>query len=320
MKNKTIFVTGCSGLLGSYITNLLLKKNYKVIGIDNFSRYGYLEHKFYNNKNFTLIKGDCKNYKLINKYIKISDYVIANAAQIGGIKAINKKQFDMFIENQKIIENTLISSVFCFKNFHMKKIIYISSSMIYEKNKKKISSEGDELNFSFPQSYYAFQKLTAERLVESAYEQYKMPYTIIRPFNIVGLFNKNKTKFMSHVIPDLIKKIKKNKKMIKLYGNGLQKRSFTHAKDIAEIVVKCVQLKKTNNKIYNVGKPGSISIKYLTKLIYYKIWPKGKLLIKKSKMIKNDVFFNEPNIIKLKKDIGIYPKTRIDSSINEILK
>ena len=125
---------------------------------------------------------------------------------------------------------------------------------------------------------------------------------------------------MSHVIPDLIKKIKKNKKMIKLYGNGLQKRSFTHAKDIAEIVVKCVQLKKTNNKIYNVGKPGSISIKYLTKLIYYKIWPKGKLLIKKSKMIKNDVFFNEPNIIKLKKDIGIYPKTRIDSSINEILK
>jgi UDP-glucose 4-epimerase len=320
MKIKKVFITGCSGFLGSYIVkNLLLTKKFEVFGIDNFSRYGYVKHDFYKNKNFTLIKGDCKNFNLINKYIKKSDYVIANAAIVGGIKKINENQFQNFIENQKIIETTLTSSINAYRKFHMQKIIFISSSMIYEKNKKKVSSEGDEARSAYPQSYYAFQKLCAERLIQAAHDQFKIPYTIIRPFNIIGSFEQANPKYFNHVIPDLIKKIKKNKKRITLYGNGSQKRSFTSARDISEIVVRCLKSKKTDNKIYNAGKNNSLSIKSLTKLIFKKINPNDKLIIKKGKTIKNDVLNNQPNISKIKKDINFCPKISVNEVLTEML-
>ena len=92
--------------------------------------------------------------------------------------------------------------------------------MVFESTNKWPSKEGSELRIPVPSSSYGFQKLSLEFFAKSAYQQYKLPYTIIRPFNCVGI-GESKAKSdksiksgnielaMSHVVPDLIQKILK---------------------------------------------------------------------------------------------------------------
>ena len=75
--------------------------------------------------------------------------------------------------------------------FHkLKKITVISSSMVFESAKKFPTKEGDERNIPPPKSTYGFQKLSCEYFAQGAYEQYNLPFTIIRPFNCVGIGEK----------------------------------------------------------------------------------------------------------------------------------
>ena len=75
-------------------------------------------------------------------------------------------------------------------------------------------------------------------LLKAASKQYGFKYNIIRPFNLIGKFEDDKVAKMSHVIPELINKLKKPSKKIKIYGDGSQERSFTSVSEAA----KCIYL------------------------------------------------------------------------------
>jgi UDP-glucose 4-epimerase len=162
-------------------------------------------------KNFHFIKSIAPKKSKILNYLKDCDTIIINAANIGGIKHLDKGFSKLFLENQNIFNSSLSAAIDAFKNYKLKKIILISTSMIYENNGKRFSKEEDDMKISYPKNFYAFQKLTSEMLLKAASKQYGFKYNIIRPFNLVGKFENNKISKMSHVIPELIKKFKKKK-------------------------------------------------------------------------------------------------------------
>ena len=112
-QNKTVLVTGSQGFIGSYICAELLKSDYYVIGVDNYSKYGRVIRSHDTNPNFRLIEVDCSSEIFKRKFIELDeketqiDYIVAGAAMIGGISYFHKFAYDLLATNEKIIANRL---------------------------------------------------------------------------------------------------------------------------------------------------------------------------------------------------------------------
>ncbi|MEM2121372.1 MAG: NAD-dependent epimerase/dehydratase family protein, partial [Candidatus Woesearchaeota archaeon] len=175
---KRVIVTGGAGFIGSNVVNELKNKGYEVCVIDNLSKK---ESKLRNDIKF--IKLDLTREKETIKAFKDYECVIHLAAKIGGIGYFHKYPATILSENNKI--NSSVFSA-CVKN-NIKRIIYISSSMVFESTKRFPSKEEDVYNIPPPKTAYGFSKLSGEYYCKAFYEEFGLKYTIIRPFNAYGI-------------------------------------------------------------------------------------------------------------------------------------
>jgi nucleoside-diphosphate-sugar epimerase len=315
---KKILITGSEGFLGTYLKNYYLKKNFKVVGLDNLSKYESRSNTVNSNNRFLFHKVDCSKEHKILKYLKECDSIIINAANIGGIKHLDNGYSTLFMENQNIFNASLNASIKAFKLYKLKKIILISTSMIYENNGSRSSNENEDLKISYPKNFYAFQKLTSEMLLKAASKQYGFKYTIIRPFNLIGKFEDDKVAKMSHVIPELINKLKKPSKKIKIYGDGSQERSFTSVSEAAKCIYLISSKKNCENQTFNVGSEESTSITKLIKLLSKVLKTKKKLV--KTKSFASDVKFNKCNSNKVFTYTAYKPRKKLEDIVRDLIK
>ncbi len=190
--------------------------------------------------------------------------------------------------------------------------------MVYEKSRKIYSLETETENIPYPENFYSFQKLSTERKIISANQQEKLNYIIIRPFNIVGKGDNYLFRKSSHVIPDIIKKINRNSKIINIYGNGKQSRSFIHFEDVSRAILQLTINNKIRNEIFNVGNEKQYSINQIIKKIL-KIKKIKNSTIKKNIGFKIDVLNNGANIKKIKKILNFNLEYNIDDIIKNYL-
>ena len=127
----TVLVTGGNGFIAGYLIQELLNSNYRVIAIDNFSKYGKVSKSYDENENFHLIEGDVKDVDLLFSILEDCDHVVAGAAMIGGISYFHEFAYDLIAENERIIAST-DAAIKVYQNFKLKKITVLSSSMVYE--------------------------------------------------------------------------------------------------------------------------------------------------------------------------------------------
>jgi UDP-glucuronate 4-epimerase len=317
---RTILVTGSAGFVGFHISKLLLKKNYKVIGVDNLNNYYSVSLKKNRNKelknfkNYTFVKLDiCKKNRIIKicKKFKIN-YILHLAAQAGVRHSINNP--DSYIKNNLIgFFNVIDAARLC----KVKHFVYASSSSVYGINKKKSFKESDLTDH--PSSLYGATKKSNEIIAHSYSYIYGLPVTGLRFFTVYGPYGR----------PDMslflfVKKILENKK-IEIFNYGRMRRSFTYVDDVARAVAKILfkipryqKLKKklTSDvstapfQIYNLGNPNDVGlIDYVKKIEFYlKKTPKKKFL----DLQLGDVISTKANIGKIKKDINY----RINKNIN----
>ena len=180
-----VILTGSQGFIGSYVCKDLLDKGYEVIGIDNFSKYGEVSRPHDAHPNFKLINLDLSGKPVVNINLEDVEYVIAGAAMIGGISYFHKYAYDLLATNERILANTFDLAIDLYKNHNLKKIVVLSSSMVFE-NTNQYPSEEDSIKFCPPPtSTYGFQKLASEYFAKGAFEQYGLPYTIVRPLIVL---------------------------------------------------------------------------------------------------------------------------------------
>ena len=215
-----ILVSGSAGFIGGYVCEELLGRGYEVVGIDNFSKYGKVKKSYDDHPKYTLVEGDVRDTKLMTELLADCDHFIAGAALIGGISYFHTYAYDLLAENERIIASSCDAAISAHKAGRLKKVTYLSSSMVFESTDHWPSKEGDERKIPPPLSSYGFQKLAVEYFARAAWDQYKLPYTILRPFNCVGIGESralgdveiesgNVKLAMSHVVPDLVQKVLK---------------------------------------------------------------------------------------------------------------
>lgn len=326
-----ILVTGNTGFIGGYLVEELLKQGHRVVGIDNYSKYGLIKKSYDNNPKYIFVKGDVKDTKLLKKLIKDCDHVVALAAMIGGISYFHDFAYDLLAENERILASTFDAAVYAFKKYQLKKITVISSSMVFESTNIFPTPENAVYTSPAPKSTYGFQKLASEYFARGAWEQYKLPYTIVRPFNCVGI-GESTTKIekkitsgnlkmaMSHVVPDLIYKAFYGQNPLHILGNGKQIRHFTYGGDIAKGIIKAIISPKAKNEDFNISTDESTTILDLAKLIWKKINPQKSFHYVSDKPFEYDVQKRIPDTHKAKRLLGFEARTTLDQMLNEVIE
>ncbi len=310
-KGKKILVTGGAGFIGSELVKQLLKKSYKVRVIDDLSKS---ETKIQQNCEF--IKADLTDKKAAFLAMEGIDYCIHLAAKIGGIGYFHKYPATILSENNKMYSSVFEAAVLQ----KVKRIIYLSSSMVFESTNKFPSKENDLLKIAPPVSAYGFSKLTGEKYCYAFHEEFGLDYTIIRPFNAYGVSEKPEAEVgYAHVIPDLIKKILSGQYPVELLGNGKQTRCFTHVSDIARGIILSLENPKAKNEDFNIGSEEEIKIIDLAKLIFKLCNINKPFKVKFISPFKHDIERRVPLSRKTKKILGWKSQKNLEAELPIII-
>ncbi|HLD21847.1 MAG TPA: NAD(P)-dependent oxidoreductase [Patescibacteria group bacterium] len=325
-----ILVTGAAGFIMGYTIEELLKQGHEIIGIDNYSKYGRIKKSYDTNPHYTFVEGDAKDVALLKKCIVDCDQVIAAAAMIGGISYFHEFAYDLLAENERITASTFDAAIWAHKNHKLQKINILSSSMVFESATTFPSKEGDQSNCPPPQSTYGFQKLSCEYFAKGAFEQYKLPYTIIRPFNCVGvgeqralsdkdIYSGNVKLAMSHVVPDLVQKILKGQDPLHILGSGDQIRHYTYGGDLARGIRMCIENPKAINEDFNISTDRSTNVLELAQLIWKLIQPEKEFRYTSDEPFIYDVQKRVPDTSKAKELLEFSADTSLETILLEVI-
>ena len=325
-----ILVTGAAGFIAGYLVEELLNHGHEVIGIDNFHKYGRTEKSYDSHPGYRFIEGDVKDTSLLKEAVEDCDQIVAGAAIIGGISLFHEYAYDLLAENERIISSSFDAAIWAYQNRKLRKINVMSSSMVFESTSTYPTLEGEQLRCPPPLSTYGFQKLSCEYFAKGAWEQYKLPYTIIRPFNCIGIGEKralcdkeilsgNVKLAMSHVVPDLVQKVLKGQDPLHILGKGTQVRHYTYGSDLAEGIRLCVESEKAINEDFNLSTPVSTTVLELAELIWKKINGEKPFHYVSDAPFVYDVQKRVPSVEKAKRVLGFEAKTSLSDALDEII-
>jgi len=325
-----ILVTGSAGFIAGYLVEELLTAGYEVVGLDDFSKYGPIEHSYDRNPNYRLVRGDAKDTELVASLLADCDHFVAAAAIIGGITLFHERTYDLLAENERITATAFDAAIRAHREGRLRKITIISSSMVYESAVVFPTPEGEQRRCAPPQSTYGFQKLATEYFAQGAYEQYKLPFTIVRPFNCVGVGEKrarseaevlsgNIRLAMSHVVPDLVQKVLKGQDPLHIFGDGGQIRCYTYGGDLAHGIRLAIESPGALNEDFNLSTRQATTVRELAELIWRKVRGGKPLQLVSDKPYRYDVQRRIPSVEKAGRLLGFEARTTLDEALDEII-
>ena len=325
-----ILVTGSAGFIAGYLVEDLLVAGHEVIGLDNFSKYGPLERSFDSNPRYRGVVGDAKDAKLLRGLLEGCDHFVAGAAIIGGIALFHDLAYDLIAENERITASAFDAAIQAHRSGSLRKVTVISSSMVFESATSFPTEEGEQHRCPPPRSTYGFQKLATEYFARGALEQYGLPYTIVRPFNCVGVGERralsgkqvlsgNVRLAMSHVVPDLVQKLVKGQDPLHILGDGGQVRHYTYGGDLARGIRLAIESAGATNEDFNLSTAESTTVRELAELAWAKVREDGPARIASDSPYPYDVQRRVPSVEKARRVLGFEATTPLSRSLDEII-
>ena len=299
--------------------------------MDNFSKYGSVQRTFDDDPRYRLVEGDAKDVELLTELVADCDHVVAGAAMIGGISYFHEFAYDLLAENERICAATFDAALTAFKLGRLQRITVLSSSMVFEGATAFPTPEGAQLTSAPPHSTYGFQKLATEYFAHGAHEQYGLPFTIVRPFNCVGIGERralrdhdvmsgNVKLAMSHVVPDLVQKVLKGQDPLHILGDGSQVRHYTYGGDLARGIRMAMESERAINEDFNLSTARSTTVRELAELIWTKVHAAGKpLRLVSDPPYVHDVQMRVPDVSKARDMLGFEATTSLEEVLDEVI-
>ena len=301
-----ILITGCCGFIGSTLTEELLCKGHKIIGIDNFDKFYSKKYKLQNIEkslmysNFQFIEGEVGNISILLEK-KISIDVIIHLAASPGVRNSFENTSHCLYNNINETEKLLNFSI----NNNIKKFIFASSSSVYGVNNNLPWKENEKL---IPISPYAFSKLSCETLGQMYSSIYDIKFTALRFFTVYGPKQRPDLaiyKFFDRIV---------NNKKIQVYGKGDTFRDYTYIDDIIEGIINSIEI-NSNFEIFNLG--NNRPTKLLDLLNSIERITNKRAIIEYMPLPKGDVPATYADITKAKSLINFSPKTKLEIGLKE---
>lgn len=250
LNNKTVFITGAAGFIGSNLILELLKTTpvIHIVGIDNMNEYYDVsikewrleeinkELEKHENSSFTFIKGNIADKELINNiYQQYEPSIVVNLAAQAGVR-YSITNPDAYIESNMLgFYNLLEANRHSYDNGKpgVEHFVYASSSSVYGSNKKVPYSTDDKVDN--PVSLYAATKKSNELMAHAYAKLYNIPSTGLRFFTVYGPAGRPDMAYFGFT-----NKLRNNE-TIQIFNYGHCKRDFTYIDDIVEGVKRIMQ-------------------------------------------------------------------------------
>jgi UDP-glucose 4-epimerase len=326
-----VLITGAAGFICGYLVPELLERGHEVVGVDNFSKYGRLAKSYDDHPAYRFVEGDAKDVGLLTELAADCDQVVAAAAMIGGISYFHEFAYELLAENERILASTFDAAIAAHKKGTLERIVVMSSSMVFESTDIFPTPEGAQLTSPPPISTYGFQKLASEYFAKGAFEQYQLPYTILRPFNCVGIGERRAVRdtdvmsgniklALSHVVPDLVLKILHGQDPLHILGEGNQVRHYTYGGDLARGIRVAMESPKARNDDFNLSTAASTTVLELAETIWRKIHGDAKpFRYVTDPPFEHDVQRRVPDVRKAREVLGFEATTTLDQMLDEVI-
>jgi nucleoside-diphosphate-sugar epimerase len=310
-----VLVTGSEGSLMQWVIPKLVADGHEVTGVDNFFRYGRSERE----REYEFVEGDLTDEGLVRDLLVDKDVVIQAAARIFGVKGFHKYPADILSRDVLLHQHILWQAM----QQHVEKVVYISSSMVYERCETVPSYEEDVDEQRVPYTDYGLSKLVGERLCRAFEQQYGIDYTIWRPFNIITpLEEAEEEQGIAHVFADFIERLLvEGKNPMPIFGDGEQVRCFTWIDDVACAIATHLDDPRTSGESFNLGNPRPTTMKELAHKIFdvgkrkgFEI-PGEQLELEHLPIYGDDVRIRIPAIEKARSVLGWEPTVSLDEAL-----
>jgi nucleoside-diphosphate-sugar epimerase len=328
---SNVLVTGSAGFIGGYVVKELLDRGHTVVGIDNYSKYGPVKRSYDDHPSYRFVEADARDVDLLTRELADCDHFIAGAALIGGISYFHTYPYDLLATNERITASSCDAAIKAHEQGRLQKVTYLSSSMVFESADSWPSHEGQEHEVPPPVSSYGFQKLAVEYFARAAFDQYGLPFTIVRPFNCVGIGERralgdveilsgNVSLAMSHVVPDLVQKVLKGQDPLHILGDGTQVRHYTYGADLAEGIVAAMEHPDALNEDFNLSTAESTTVLELAQAIWLAIkGPDVPFNWVSDPPFQHDVNRRVPSTEKAKRILGYEATTSLEKILQDVV-
>ena len=310
--NKKVLVTGGAGFIGSRVAAQLVKMGARVRVVDDLSK-GEASNLAEVIDKIEFIKGDLLNIKTARQCLKDIEVCFHFAAKIGGIGFFHK------YPASSIRDNTLMNlNLWDAARDTGTRMVCVSSSMIFERTNTFPTPETAVESSPPPLTGYGFSKLITEYISQTYYEEFSVPYVIVRPFNAYGPGeNPGDWVGYAHVIPDLVNKILGGQYPLEILGGGKQIRSYTYVDDVADGIIFAAT--HAENDDFNIGTGVETGIAELAEMIWKLCDRKEPLKFKHLPAFKYDVPKRIPDISKIRK-LGWEPKIPLEQGLKDTIE
>jgi len=298
-----IFITGGGGFIGRHLAKSLLENKFEVTIYDDLSNS--TQNLIRSIVNADFIKGDIRDYELLQKSMRNHELVIHLAAKTS-VTDSNDNPKDVMDVNVNGSYTVLKSCNDC----NISKFITISSAAVYGEGLE--TKPHDEKTAPNPISIYGKSKLEMENLVKEFSRTSKFDSIIFRLFNVYG---EGQSDVYAGVIKKFVKCAMQNKAVL-IYGEGNQKRDFVHVNDVIGYMIKAINnIEGKKGEIYNIGTGKVTTIKQLAVDIFSIF--KKELTINYTEPIEGDIKFSSTKIDKSEKFLGYSPKIELKEGISK---
>lgn len=305
IENKTVFITGGAGFIGSTLAGKLIKNN-RIVIYDNLTRNSLKHRDFRNHPNLTLIQGDVLDFDNLNSAIRGSD-VIVHCAAIAGIDTVIKSPTTTMRVNMIGSANLLEAAARLSK---VDRVVCFSTSEVFgqqafrsNETDKTVMGQVGEARWT-----YAVSKLAEEHLAIAYYQEKRLPTTVVRPFNVYGPGQVGEGAmriFIERALKD---------QTIEIHGDGTQIRAWCYVDDMIEGTLRAMEEPKAIGESFNIGNQRAVSTIYgLANTVVRVLDSKSPIVFTHREY--TDVELRIPAVRKASETLGFEAKIDLDEGI-----
>jgi UDP-glucose 4-epimerase len=305
IEDKSIFITGGAGFIGSTLAGKLVDRN-KVTLYDDLSRNSLKNKSFRNHPNLRLIKGDILDFEYLSQAIQGAE-IIVHAAAIAGIDTVIKKPVNTMRVNMVGSANLLEAAS---RLSNCQRVVCFSTSEVFGQYAFRASETDNTVMGKVGEARwtYAVSKIAEEHLAMAYFKEFGLPVAIVRPFNIYGPGQVGEgamSIFIQRAIRDM---------PIEVHGDGTQIRAWCYIDDMIDGLLLTLEHPKAIGESFNIGNQAAvITIYSLAKTIVRVLNSKSPIIFSGRSTV--DVEVRIPAVKKAREILDFYAKVDLEEGI-----
>ena len=312
MNNDPVVVTGGCGFIGREVATQLLARGEKVRVVDDLSKPDGAAPP-----GAELVRADLTDPAAAREALAGARRVVHLAAKIGGIGYFHRHPATILRENDRIYAAVFPACV----ELRVERLVYVSSSMVFERATRFPSAEADLPHTPVPRSAYGFSKLAGEWYCSAYRQEHGLRATIVRPFNAYGVNELPGDEVgEAHVIPDLAWKLFAGADPLPLLGDGEQTRCFTHVSDVARGIVMALDSPRAEDEDFNISTPEETRVLDLAARLWEMVRPGSAPRFEHVKAYTDDVRRRIPDTRKAKELLGFEARVKLADGLPPVVE